>query len=119
MPKVDDPATLCPELGYISIHWTTETLKCTTQLAKRFSKFPMVGHLKSGFKWLTDQCINEKVSTDTMFANVPSVEGFSCAQVYFGMTSHMINIHGMKKESDFFDVHRDFFGNEGVPSVLH
>ena len=118
LPKVDDPAALRPKLGYISIHRITETLKCTTQLARRVTKFPMVRHLRSSFKWLTDQQINEKVSMDTMFANIPSVEGFSCAQVCFGMTSHMINIYGMKKESDFYDVHRDFFRNEGVPSVL-
>ena len=119
LPKVDDPAALRPKLGYVSFCWITETLKCTTQLARRVTKFPMVRHLRSSFKWLTDQRINEKVSTDTMFANVPSVEGYSCAQVHFGMTSHMINIYGMKKESDFYDVHRDFFRNEGVPSVLH
>ena len=30
----------------------------------------------------------------------------------------MLNIYGMKKEADFYDIHRDFLRNEGVPSVL-
>ena len=82
LPKVDDPATLRPKLGCISIRRIQETLKRTTQLAKRVTKFPMVRHLKSSFKWLTDQRINEKVSTDTIFANTASVDGYPCAQVY-------------------------------------
>ncbi len=53
-----------------------------------------------------------------MFANVQAVCGSTCAQVYWGFSSHIIDIYGMKKESDFYDVHRDFLRNEGIPSVL-
>ncbi len=53
-----------------------------------------------------------------MFANVKSVCGSTCAQVYYGMTSHVINVYGMKKESNFVDIHQDFLRNEGIPSIL-
>ena len=118
LPKIEDPASLRPKLGYISVQRIVETLKRTTQLASRVTSFPMVRHFKSRFKWLSGHRINEKVSTDTMFANVASLCGCTCAQVYWGFTSHIINIYGMKKESEFINAHRDFLRNEGIPSVL-
>ena len=53
------------------------------------------------------------------FASCKSLDGSHCAQVYYGMTSHMLNIYGMHQESNFLTVHKDFFRNEGIPSVLH
>jgi hypothetical protein len=47
-----------------------------------------------------------------------SIEGFYCAQVFFGMTSKMLYVAGMKIESEFPDVYLDFIRQHGIPSAL-
>jgi hypothetical protein len=44
-------------------------------------------HLKSRFQMLRHKSLNEVIDTDTYFANEISIEGYHCAQVFFGMTS--------------------------------
>jgi hypothetical protein len=61
-------------------------------------------HLKSCFQILRHTRLNEVIATDTYFANEKSIEGYHCAQVFFGMTSKMLYITGMKIESEFPDV---------------
>jgi hypothetical protein len=52
--------------------------------------------------------LNEAIATDTYFANEKSIEGYHCAQVFFGMTSKMLCVAGVKIESEFADVHLNF-----------
>jgi hypothetical protein len=61
-------------------------------------------HLKSRFQMLSHKRLNEVIATDTYFANEKSIEGYHCAQVFFGMTSKMLYVAGMKTESEFADV---------------
>jgi hypothetical protein len=75
-------------------------------------------HLKSRFQMLRHKRLNEVVATDTYFANEKSIEGYHCAQVFFGMTSKMLYVSGMKTESDFADVYLDFIRKYGIPSAL-
>jgi hypothetical protein len=56
-------------------------------------------HLKSRFQMLRHKSLNEVITTDTYFANEKSIEGYHCAQVFFGMTSKMLYVAGMKTES--------------------
>ena len=44
--------------------------------------------------------------------------GYTCAQVFFGMTSKVINVYGMKSKSEFPQVYTDFLRTEGIPTVL-
>jgi hypothetical protein len=44
------------------------------------------------------------------------MEGYYCAQVFFGITSKMLYVAGMKTESEFPDVYLDFIGQRGIPS---
>jgi hypothetical protein len=62
--------------------------------------------------------LNEVIATGTYFANEKSIEGYHCAQVFFGMTSKMLYIAGMKTESEFTDVYLDFIRKYGIPSAL-
>jgi hypothetical protein len=39
---------------------------------------------------------NEVIATDTYFANKKSTQGYHCAQVFFGMTSKILYVAGMK-----------------------
>ena len=46
------------------------------------------------------------------------LKGYYCAQVFFGMTSKMLHVAGMKTESEFPDVYLDFIKQYGIPSAL-
>jgi hypothetical protein len=65
-------------------------------------------HLKSRFQMLRHKRLNEVIATNTYFANEKSIEGYHYAQVFFGMTSKMLYVAGMKTESEFADVYLDF-----------
>jgi hypothetical protein len=43
--------------------------------------------------------LNKVISTDTYFENEKSIEGYYCAQVFFGITSKMLYGACMKTES--------------------
>jgi hypothetical protein len=62
--------------------------------------------------------LNEVIATDTYFANEKSIESYHCAQVFFGMTSKMLYVAGMKTESEFADIYLDFIRTCGIPSAL-
>jgi hypothetical protein len=75
-------------------------------------------HLKSRFQMLRHKSLNKVIATDTYFANEKSIEGYHCAQVFFGMISKMLYVAFMKTESEFADVHLDFIRKYGIPSAL-
>jgi hypothetical protein len=62
--------------------------------------------------------LNEVIATCKYFANEKSIEGYCCAQVFFGMTSKMLYVAGMKTESEFADVCLDLIRKYGIPSSL-
>jgi hypothetical protein len=75
-------------------------------------------HLKSRFQMLRYKRLNEVIATDTYFSSTKSIEGFYCAQVFFGMTSKTLYVASMKTESEFPDVYLDFIRQHGIPSAL-
>jgi hypothetical protein len=75
-------------------------------------------HLKSRFQIIRHKRLNEVIATDTYFVNEKSIEGYHCAQVFFGMTSKMLYVAGMKTESEFADAYLDFISKCGIPSAL-
>jgi hypothetical protein len=74
-------------------------------------------HVKNRFQMLRYKRLNEVITTDTYFANEKSIEGYHCAQGFFGMTSKMLYVAGMKSESDFSDVYLDFIRKHDIPSA--
>jgi hypothetical protein len=62
--------------------------------------------------------LNEVIATDTYIACERSLEGYYCAQVFFGMTSKSLYVAGMNTESEFPDVYLDFIRQNGIPSAL-
>ena len=103
-----DPTHLQPYLGYRPKRVIQETLKRTTQLAKMIYRHPMRKHIKSRAPHLNVFRTDETISTDPLFANVKSIyHGYTCAQVFFGLKSHMINVYGMKPKGSFSDAYRD------------
>ena len=114
-----DPEILRPYLGYRPLKIIKKTIQATTQLAKMIIRYPMRRHMKSRTPHLNVHRLGEVVSTDTMFSNCRSIyDNYTCAQVFFGLTTHIINIYGMKTKGQFPDAYRDFIRDNGSPSIL-
>ena len=116
--KVEDLRKLQPYLGYRPIEVIRKTLQNTTQLAMNVVKYPMKRHFKSLGEYLNKPRLRETVGTDTIFSSVRDVSGAWCAQVYWGFSSHMINVYGMKTESEMPNAQDDFMREEGIPDIL-
>ena len=116
---IQDRAKHCIEyLGYRPLNIVRKTLENTTQLATTILEFPMRRHIRARFPWLNCNRLRETVATDTYFANVRAVGGSTCAQVFYGVQSHMINVYGMKSESEMPAAYKDFIRGEGAPNIL-
>ena len=87
-------------------------------MAKPIIHTPLRRHLKSRFLMLRKKRLNEVVATDTYFSSVRSIEGYWCAQVFYGCTSRRLKVYGMKRESEFVDVYQDFMRDCGIPHTL-
>jgi hypothetical protein len=59
----------------------------------------MQRHLKKWFQMLRHKRLNDIIATDTYFSSVKSIERYYCSQLFFGMTSKMLYVAGMKTES--------------------
>jgi hypothetical protein len=94
------------------------TLRQTAQLPKSTINYPMRCHVKSRFQMLRHKRLNEVIATYTYFANQRSIEGYRCAQVFYGMNSKMLYVVGMKTESEFADVYLDFTRKYGTSFAL-
>jgi hypothetical protein len=118
LPAKIDYEKLSPYFAFRSLEVIQHTLRQTTQLATSTIHYCIRHHLKSRFQMLRHKSLNEVIATDTYFSNEKSVEGYHCAQVFFGMTSKMLYVGGMKTESEFADVYLDFIRKYGIPSAL-
>jgi hypothetical protein len=78
----------------------------------------MKRHPKSRFQILRHKSLNESIVTYTYFANEKSNEGYHSAQVFFGMTSKILYVAGMKTELEFVDANLDFIRKYGISSAL-
>ena len=107
-----------PFLGYRPIEVVKHTIENTTQLVKNIVRFPMRRHIRARFPGLNRNRLREKVATDTYFAGITAYGGDTCAQVFFGISSHMINVYGMKSEHEAPNAYRDFLREEGAPLIL-
>jgi hypothetical protein len=62
--------------------------------------------------------LNEVIAKDTHFAGKKSIERYNCAQVFFGVTSKMLYVTGMKTETELPDVYLDFISQHVKKSEL-
>ena len=75
-------------------------------------------HYKSRNPLLNRRRINEPYASDTWFSTVPSYEGYSSAQVFYGVKSGMISHYGMQRETQGPEALLEFFRQEGVPLTI-
>ena len=62
--------------------------------------------------------LREAVATDTFFANCKAIGGTTCAQVFYGVQSQMINVYPIQAESQGPNAYEDFIREEGCPTLL-
>jgi Reverse transcriptase (RNA-dependent DNA polymerase) len=114
--RLDNLEAVRPYLGWLPARIVSETIKRTTQLAKAVVRFHMVRHLKSRFANLRMNRLKEVVAMDTFFANTPSYQhGYTMAQVFYGTSSHMINVYGLRRRENVKSAILDFLRDEGAP----
>ena len=119
MHKDIDLELLRPYLGYRPLDIIKKTLHATTQMMKMIIRYPMQKHIKLRMPHLNVHRLEEVVSTDTMFSNCRSIySNHTCAQVFFGLTSHVIDIYGMKSKGRFPNSYHDFIRENGSRSIL-
>jgi hypothetical protein len=107
-----------PYLAYRPIEVVRRTLEQKTQMAKLSSSIPMRRHVRSLFPFLNRKRIYETIATDTIFSSVRDVSGATCAQVFYGITSHFINVYALKTEADGPQAFEDFARTEGLPNTI-
>jgi hypothetical protein len=83
-------------------------LRQKTEVAESIIHHPMQRDVKSRFTILRHKIINEVIATDTYISSDKSIEGYYYAQVFFGITCKMLHVSGMKTDSEFPDLYRDF-----------
>ena len=63
--------------------------------------------------------LDEAWSTDPIFANCPSLHhGYIGAQIFYGLTSRQIDVHGFRKPRNFAKIYRNQIREQGAPSLL-
>jgi hypothetical protein len=117
--KEEDLELIQPYLGFRRLEVVRQTLLHTTQLAKPIIHAPLKKHFHARFWYLNHLRIHELISMDTLFANCKGVTGKSCTQVFYGITSHVMNIYGMKSKSEVLAIYKDFIREEIIPLILH
>jgi hypothetical protein len=88
---------LQPYLAWRPLEVIRKTIEHTTSLAQVEHHLPMKRHRQARFPYLNRKRLTETVSTDTAFMHVPALGGSTCAQVFFGLYSHFVNVYGMQK----------------------
>jgi hypothetical protein len=68
------------------------TLSRLTKLAKSTTNYSMKHHSKSRIHMLSNKRLNDIIVTNSYSANEKSIEGYHCAQVFFGMTSKILYV---------------------------
>jgi len=113
-----DAKALQPFLAWRLLEVIQKTMENMTQLARVRYDCTLQTHHKPWFPWLNRHRLHETVATNTMFASIPDISGNTCAQVYWGLTSHYINVYSMQTESDGPRTLDNFAREEGVPLVM-
>ena len=117
--KEPDYEALRPYFLFASADVIKRTFKATTQ----FARMPVGNTLRNTFKTPFPACNvlrrNEPVATDTVFSDVPAVDGGeTCAQIYVGRNTLVTDVYGMKSEKQFVNTLEDNIRKRGAMDKL-
>ena len=110
---------LRPLFGWMPVSRIQRTFELSTQNARMPAAERLKVHYKSPNPALNVVPRDEDLCTDTVFSDVPAVDdGSTCAQIFAGMTSAVIDVFGMKTESQFVNTLEDVITQRGAPTRL-
>lgn len=108
-----------PCLGWLPLETVRRTFECTTQLAMNIPfRLPMRQHFKSRTPQLNRRRLAEVFATDTFFSNTTGLGGVTCAQLFSGLKSRYVSVHGMKSEQEGPEALEDFIREKGAPYAV-
>ena len=119
--KVQQIEALQPRLAWKPIEVIKKTLENTMQWGEMIAQYPMKKHHVSRFPWNNRCGLREEAAMDTIFMKTPGYDGSTCAQVFVGLMSRMINVYPMPSKASGYMLksYEDFMRYEGVPEGLH
>lgn len=97
----------------------SRTLQKTTQYARvRFSD-TFKRYYKTPFPALNVARRNEDLLTDIIYSDTPAIDdGATCATIFSGRLSHVLDVYGMRSESQFVSTLEDVIRERGAPKRL-
>ena len=114
-----DFEVLRPFFGWLPVDLVKKTFNVTTQ----YARMPMSTVLKKRFKSpnpaLNVHRRNEAIATDTVYSDVPAIDGGEiAAQIFVGMDSLVTDVFGMKSDKQFVNTFEDIIRRRGAPTKL-
>ena len=125
LPSIPDFTRLRPYFGWANPKRIEETIRHTTQWFRAEQRNTLRKHFKTRFPAANVPRLNEKVASDTFFADTPALDdgirghgGATMAQLYVGKTSHLTEAFPMSSQEQVPQTILDFINQHGAPDVL-
>ena len=114
-----DPETLRPFFAFLPAEIVKRTLRATTQYARVPMSDTMQRFYKSPFPALNVPRRDEDLLVDIIYSNTPAIDdGATSAAIYSGKISHVLDVFGMKRDSQFVNTLEDVIRDRGAPNRL-
>lgn len=119
IPATFDPAKLRQFFAFLPTSVVEKTLRNTTQFARVQMTDTFKRFYKSPFPALNVARRSEDLLTDIIYADTPAIDdGSTCATVYSGRSSHVLDVFGMKSDAQFVNTLEDIIRERGAPQRL-
>lgn len=117
--KEPDYEALRPLFLWAPVETIKQTFKATTQFARMPVGRTLRHTYKSPFPALNVFRRNEPVATDTVYSDVPAIDGGeTCAQIYVGRDTLVTDVYGMKTDKQFVNTLEDNIRKRGAMDKL-
>ena len=114
-----DYKSFIPNFAWCSVDIIKKTFAATTQYARMPMSTHLTKHFKSPFPALNVQRRQKSVAIDTVYVDVPTIDsGFTQAQIYCGMESHVCDVYGMKTDKQFINTFDDVIRQRDTMDIL-
>lgn len=114
-----DPEALRPFFAFLPAEIVKRTLRATTQYARVPMSDTMQRFYKSPFPALNIPRRDEDLLVDIIYSDTPAIDdGSTSAAIYSGKISHVLDVFGMKRDSQFVNTLEDVIRDRGAPTRL-
>jgi hypothetical protein len=118
-PSKVDYAALCPYFGWLPTSVVEKTFKVMTQYAHMPMSTILKKQYKCHFPALNVFHCHEPVATDMVYSDTLAIDsGATCAQLFCGTHSYVMDAYGMKSHKQFDGTLEDNICNRGALTHL-